>query len=114
MVVVNGSVSLLALTCSTFSFFAKTPTESCLFCAKGLPGCEGILRDLPDQPNKLQRGGEAARNLEHWVNKIEKRCQCGYASHALRPLKGYLQYAEGQTLIMPFQDYSLDQDLYAN
>lgn len=114
LVIGNGSLSLWAATCTAFSFFVHSPAESCLFCSKGLPVCEQLLKSLQGFDSNVAKENPIRKNLEQWTWKIAKRCQCGYADHALTVVKGYLRYGEGERSFDPLNSDSVNEALHAN
>jgi NADH:ubiquinone oxidoreductase subunit F (NADH-binding) len=89
VVVVNSSVDLMMVTRSSMNFFQRVPSSCCLFCTKGIKKCVDLLQPL-QHVGQEETDGKIASYLSDLCQKIENRCSCGYASHGLSPLRGYL------------------------
>lgn len=93
VVAINGSVDLMTVTLSSMHFFKRVPASCCLFCTKGIKKCVGLLQSLHNTVQE-PHDGPIVFSLQGLCQKIESRCQCGYASQGLSPLKGYLLYIQ--------------------
>jgi NADH:ubiquinone oxidoreductase subunit F (NADH-binding) len=89
---VNGSVNLITVMLTAMKFFLEMPPSSCLFCIKGIPACVGLLKEWKKKEKNSSEESLAIKELTDLSQKIEKRCECGYAHQALNPIRGCLQY----------------------
>lgn len=88
IVAVNGSTNLMTATLSIMDFFKRVPSGCCLFCTKGMRQCIGLLKSI-SSPQEQNRDSVMIA-LKDLCEKIENRCECGYGTHSLSPIKAYL------------------------